>query len=53
MISLRNRANMSPSGNEGIHEGSGDIFAGVKAITQRMKDVDAACHNIVDLWPHI
>jgi hypothetical protein len=34
MISLRNRANMSPSGNEGIHEGQSAIFQAAQAASQ-------------------
>jgi len=32
---------------------SGTVFPGVKAITQRMKDVAAECQNIAAIWPTI
>jgi hypothetical protein len=36
-----------------IDVGSMKVFDGVKSVAQRLKDVDAACHNIVALWPSI
>jgi hypothetical protein len=36
-----------------IDVGSSNVFEGVKSITSRLKEVDAACHNIIDLWPSI
>jgi hypothetical protein len=36
-----------------IDIGSGQVFPGVKAITQRLKDVEAECQNIQALWPTI
>jgi hypothetical protein len=32
---------------------SGKVFPGVKAITQRLKDVAAECQNIAAIWPTI
>lgn len=47
--------------NETVHPGycqvidiaSGKVYPGVKATTQRMKDVAAECQNIAGLWPTI
>lgn len=36
-----------------IDVGNGIIHAGVKSTTQRMKDIEAECQNIFDLWPSI
>lgn len=36
-----------------IDVGSGTVFPGVKAITQRLKDVEAECQSIAALWPTI
>jgi hypothetical protein len=36
-----------------IDIGSGTVFPGVKAITNRLKDIEAACQNIQALWPSI
>jgi hypothetical protein len=36
-----------------VDVGSKIVFPGVKSTTARLKDVNAACHNIVDLWPSI
>ncbi len=36
-----------------IDVASGQVFPGVKATTQRMKDVAAECQNISGLWPTI
>ncbi len=32
---------------------SGKVYEGVTAITQRKKDIEAACHEIASLWPGI
>lgn len=36
-----------------IDVGNGIVHPGVKATTQRMRDVEAECQNISDLWPSI
>ncbi len=36
-----------------IDVASGTVFPGVKATKQRLKDIEAECHNIADLWPGI
>jgi hypothetical protein len=36
-----------------IDVGSSNVFSGVKSTAQRLRDIDAACHTIVDLWPSI
>lgn len=36
-----------------IDVGNSKVFPGVKATAQRMKDVEAECQNIFDLWPSI
>jgi hypothetical protein len=36
-----------------IDVGAGKVFPGVKAITNRLKDVEAECQNIQALWPSI
>lgn len=36
-----------------IDVGGGKVFPGVKAITKRLKDIEAECQNIKALWPTI
>jgi len=36
-----------------IDVGNGLVHAGVKSTVQRMKDIEAECQNIYDLWPSI
>ncbi len=36
-----------------IDVASGLVYPGVKATTQRLKDIEAECHNISGLWPTI
>jgi hypothetical protein len=36
-----------------IDVGSKTVYAGVKSTAQRMKDIEATCRNIADLWPSI
>jgi len=36
-----------------VDVGNGEVWPGVKATAQRMKDVEANCQNIFDLWPSI
>lgn len=36
-----------------IDVASGTVFPGVKAIIQRLKDIEAECQNIAALWPTI
>jgi hypothetical protein len=36
-----------------IDIGSGTVFPGVRAISNRLKDIEAACQNIHALWPSI
>lgn len=36
-----------------IDIGAGTVFPGVKAITKRLRDVEAECQNIQALWPSI
>jgi hypothetical protein len=44
---------INPTYCQVIDVGSGEVFAGVKATTKRMKDVTAECQNIAALWPSI
>lgn len=44
---------VNPSFCSVIDVASGKVFYGVKATTQRMKDVSAECQNIAALWPSI
>ena len=36
-----------------IDVGAKKVWPGVKATVQRMKDIEACCQNIADLWPRI
>src|SRR5260370_306585 len=36
-----------------IDVGAKKVWPGVKATVQRMKDIEACCQNIADLWPGI
>jgi hypothetical protein len=36
-----------------IDIGSGSVFPGAKAITKRLRDIEAECQNIQALWPSI
>lgn len=36
-----------------IDVGNGIVYPGVKSVAQRMKNIEADCQNIFDLWPSI